>query len=149
MTIQGPLPLHDPGAPILTTTPIETPSRIGPQTPDGPLPAAKASVSPWSALLSRLQQAQQSNPAEFKRLAGRLANAVDTEAAKAAGDEAKSLSKLGDQLKVVAKTGDLSVFKPTHHPRHARAQPMGGAPSFLQTLLQQIDHVLGPGANPQ
>ncbi len=149
MSIQGPSPVHDAGAPTLTTTLIEAPPgpRASPSHgPALPATAATAAVSPWATLLSKLQHAQQSNPLAFKRLVGHVADTVDLEARTATGAEAKSLSKLGDRLKQVAKTGDLSVFKPTHHPGHARTQSSGSVPSLLQTLLEQIDHVLGPGA---
>jgi hypothetical protein len=152
MSIQGPSPLlRDAGAPALTMTPIEAPPPIRPSLPAAPAPAAPdgtATVSPWAALLSKLQHLQQSSPPAFNRVVGQMADTVDSEARKATGAEAQSLSGLRDQLKQVAKTGDLSVFRPTHHQRHARTMTSGSAPSMLQRLLEQVDHVLGPGATP-
>jgi hypothetical protein len=107
-----------------------------------------ATVSPWAELLSKLQQLQQRSPGAFKRVAGDMAATVESQTQKATGGAASSVTKLGDQLKQAAKTGELPVFKPTHHSRHARTQATGSAPSLLQTLLAQVDHVLGPGATP-
>jgi hypothetical protein len=146
MSIQGPSPPRDTGAPTFITPPTQ------PSLPDAPpsigVPAATATVSPWASLLNKLQHLQQSNPAAFKRVVGQMAEMVETDTHKAARPEAESLAKLSDELKQLAKTGDLTVFRPTHHQRHPRTQPSGSAPSLLQNLLEQIDHVLGPGATP-
>src|ERR1700690_3676292 len=145
MSIQGPSPVGDTVPPALPKTPIG-PSAS--QAPPSAAPAATATITPWAALLNKLQRVQQNSPTAFKGLVGHMADTVDTEARKATGADASSLAELGDQLKQVAKTGDLRVFKPTHHPHPTRAQPRGSAPTLLQTLLAQVDHVLGPGASP-
>ncbi len=158
MTIQVPFPLSDAGvtASIRPSPPAAFPS-IGPTQPVGPAPpaastsgepAATATVSPWAEVLSKLQHLAQTDPGVFKRAASDLAATVDARAQKAAGPDAKALAQLSGQLKQAAKSGSLSVFKPTHHVHRIRTASPGSQPTLLQELLAQIDHVLGPGATP-
>ncbi|MGA7118688.1 MAG: hypothetical protein WBY94_01250 [Polyangiaceae bacterium] len=158
MTIQGPFPLSDAGvtASVRPSPPAASPS-IRPTQPIGPWqpaastpgePAATATVSPWADVLSKLQQHAQSNPSAFERATNDLASAVDARAQKATGADAKALAELSGQLKQAAKSGDLSVFKPTHHVHRVKTESPGSQPTLLQELLAQIDHVLGPGATP-
>jgi hypothetical protein len=148
MSIQDLSPLRDLVAPV-TATPIQGSSSVAPSLPDASTaPAATATVSPRAELLSKLQHLQQSDPAAFARIATHMAETVDAEAQNSSAAQGKALTKLSGELKQAAKTGDLSVFKPTHHPHHTRTLQSAVTPSLLQNLLGQIDHVLGPGATP-
>jgi hypothetical protein len=144
MSIQGPASLLDPRASTFPTSHVAAPAVVEPVSPTS---AVTATVSVWAQLLSKLQQLHEQNPAALKEMAGRMAESAKTAAGSATGDEKQSLARLGERLAHVATTGNIAVFRPTHHHHHhAPAQPSGEAPSFLRTLLDQIDHVLGPGA---
>jgi hypothetical protein len=146
MSIQGPNSLIDARASTFPTTHTSPPAAV---EPISPVPAATATVSPWAELLSKLQQLHARDPAAFNHVVGQMTERVQTEAGRATGDEKQSLTKLGEQLAQLAKTGEMSVFRPTHHHHRApAAHSAGKVPSILQTLLDQIDHVLGPGATP-
>jgi hypothetical protein len=151
MTIQGPSTLYDASAPTFSTTSSPTP--VTPCTPVSPpnevTNRETATVSPWAKLLSKLQHLQQINPAAFQGAVSRMADTVKPAADKTTGEEKQSLTKLGDQLAALARTGDLAAFKAPKHHHHARTHPAsGGTMSLLQGLIEQIDHVLGPGATP-
>lgn len=147
MSIQVPSILFDTGTQGRGTTAIRPSVPAGP--PPGP-PAATTNVSPWAVLLNKLQRLQQSDPAVFGRVAAQLAATVKTAAAGASGDDREVLTKLGDQLAEASRTGNLSAIKPAKHHHHhaAPGQKGSGLPSLLQSLLDQIDHVLGPQATP-
>jgi hypothetical protein len=151
ISILAPSPLNDAGAAAasVTTRPFAVTPSIAPQADEqAGAPAATATVSPWAQILSKLQRLQQSNPDVFKRVAGAMGDTVRSEAQRASGGDAQALDHLSGQLKQAAKTGDLQVFKPTHHPHHTRSQSSGASTPLLQALLAQVDHVLGPGATP-
>jgi hypothetical protein len=95
-------------------------------------------------LLSKLQQLRQTDPVALGPLAGQMADTVNTAAGTASGDDKPLFTKLGEDLGQVAKTGDLGALKPPkHHHHHVTGTKL---PSLLESLLEQIDHVLGPGA---
>jgi hypothetical protein len=142
MTIQVPSILPTSVAP----TSVATSVRPVPAPAPSP-PAATATVSPKAELLNKLQHLQQNSPGAFTRLVGQMSDTVRTQAGKATGEDKHSLTKLADQLAQLARTGQLSVFRPTHH-RHPHPHAAGAVPSSMQTLLEQVDHVLGPGATP-
>ncbi|HEY4012869.1 MAG TPA: hypothetical protein VGM06_06010 [Polyangiaceae bacterium] len=116
-------------------------------------PPSTVRVSPWAHVLGKLQQLHDDAPATFKVAVGQMADSVKQAADNADADKKQDLLKLSQKLADAAKTGDLTVFKPTHH-HHSRhpasvqaGSPSQGTPNVLQSLLDQIDHVLGPDAN--
>jgi hypothetical protein len=150
MSIQGPSTRYDTNAPTFSTIPSAsavTPSAVPPKS-ESTIGIA-ANVSPWAKLLSKLQHLQQTNPAAFPGVVSQMADAVKTAADKSTGDEKQSLVRVGSQLAELAKTGDLPAFKAPKHHHHTHPRPAsGGTMSLLQGLIEQIDHVLGPGATP-
>lgn len=145
MSLQVPTIVYDGAAPRLSVAPVRPSIPAGP--PSAP-PAATATLSHWAVILSKLQQVHETDPAAFGPLATRLAEAVKTAASSASGDDKPVFTKLADDLGRLAKTGDLGALRPPkHHHHHAPAAHSGsGLPSLLESLLEQIDHVLGPGA---
>jgi hypothetical protein len=145
MSMQVPSILFSP------TTQTQATTAIRPSVPAGPpsgQPAATTSVSPWAVLLSKLEQLQRSDPEAFGQVTAQMAGTVATNAASAGGEDKQALTKLADQLNEASKTGNLSAVKPPKHHHHQAAASQGGSalPSLLQSLLDQIDHVLGPDA---
>jgi hypothetical protein len=146
MTIQGQTISLDSVAQTLPPAAVRSSAAPVPAPVPSP-PAATATISPSAELLNKLQHLHESSPGAFKRLVGHMADTVQTTASKSTGDEKHSLTKLADQLAQLAKTGQVSVFRPTHH-RHPHRQAAPGVSSSLQVLLEQVDHVLGPAATP-
>jgi hypothetical protein len=149
MSIQGPSRVYDPTGTVFPTISVPSTPPVG--TPSGHPAAATASLSPWAELLNKLQRLKDADPAAFRQVAGRLAETARARAGTATGPSKEDASKLADQLAQTAKTGEMPVFKPSKHHHHHRAQPTqpsGGAGmgSLLEVLLEQVDHVLGPGA---
>jgi hypothetical protein len=158
MSIQGPNSFYDlaggraaqPISPNLSVSPTASTGAGS----DTIAPQSTLRVSAWAQVLGKLQQLHDDAPATFKVAVSQMADSVKQSADKADGDKKQELLKLSQKLADAAKTGDLTVFKPTHHhhSRHpAAAQSTSttqGTPSVLASLLDQIDHVLGPDANP-
>ncbi|HZU85335.1 MAG TPA: hypothetical protein VE987_20530, partial [Polyangiaceae bacterium] len=86
----------------------------------------------------------------FAQTLSRMADTARSEAGKATGQTKEQYAKLADQLAQAARSGELSVFRPTkhHHARHLAPHAGSSVEPFLQVLLDQIDHVLGPDASP-
>jgi hypothetical protein len=157
MTIQGPNSFFDvsgaySGGSIAPTIPVSAAASSS-SSGDTPSPASTVRVSPWAQVLGKLQRLHDDAPATFRVAVGQMADSVKQAADKADGEKKQELQKLSQKLTDAAKTGDLSVFRPTHHhhSRHPAAAQGGGSgqgtPSVLQSLLDQIDHVLGPDAS--
>jgi hypothetical protein len=157
MTIQGPSTLSDPTGlngrptPIVALPPTVAPPRSETGAVDK-TPAATATVSPWGELLSKLQQLKHTKPETFEKTVNQLAETAAAAANKATGGDKPALAKVAEQLAQVAKTGELSVFKPPKHHHHAihasgAAGTTTGLGSLMQKLLEQVDVVLGPAAS--
>ena len=156
MSIQGPNSFFElagtyPAGSIAPTTPVGAAASSG-SSGDASSTASTVRLSAWSQVLGKLQRLHDDAPATFKVAVGQMADSVKQAADKADGERKQELQKLCQKLVVAAKCGDLSVFRPTHHhhSRHPAAAQSGsgqGTPSILQSLLDQIDHVLGPDAS--
>src|SRR5579864_7882643 len=145
MSLQVPTIVYDGGTTSVSVAPVRPSIPAG--SPSGP-PADSATLSRWAVLLSKLQELRQADPVALGRLAGQMRDTVNAAAGSASGEDKPVFTKLAEDLGQVAKTRDLSALKPPKHHHHhvAAARSGAGLPSLLESLLEQIDHVLGPGA---
>ena len=84
----------------------------------------RTSVSGPGAMLSKLKELQDKDPAKFTAAMSDIATKLD-DAAKASTDpkEQKALSELSAKFKTAGETGDLSALGP---PKHGKGGPPGG-----------------------
>jgi len=144
MNVQGAGAVFDADA----VTPVRGTVPPRQSTVPSPAPAAVADISAWGELLNKLQQLHQRDPVVFKHAVERMAATAKQHADATGGDDKEALAKLGERLATAASTGDVASLRPAkHHPHHhaARARAGAGTEALLQTLLDQVDRVLGPG----
>lgn len=86
----------------------------------------RTSVSGPGAMLSKLKELQDKDPAKFTAAMSDIATKLD-DAAKASTDpkEQKALSELSAKFKTAGETGDLSALGP---PKHGKGGPPAGGP---------------------
>jgi hypothetical protein len=149
MSVQGPNSHFDfVGAYATSRRPAPSADTLAPTTigGDSTAPASRVTLSPSSQALNTLQRLREDAPATFKAVIGHMADTVSAEADKSTGAQKQEFAKLSQKLGDAAKSGDLSVFHPTHH-RHRAHAASQGVSTMLQTLLDQVDYVLGPDAS--
>ncbi|HUO49550.1 MAG TPA: hypothetical protein VMU09_12015 [Acidimicrobiales bacterium] len=122
---------------------------------DALFPATQSSISGPGSLFGELASLAQSNPDEFKKVAGDIAQKLKAAAANATGDQAKFLSSMADKFGQAAQSGDMSVLRPggpggsggaqhAHHHRHGGSGQASGdsGSSAFQELSQIISSAL-------
>jgi hypothetical protein len=110
--------------------------------------------------MSKLQQLQQQDPAQFKQVAGQLATSLQ-QAAQQSGNSSGFLSQLASGLQQAAQTGEMPTLQPpngtsgqsnsgqaVHHHGSGHHHHGGGAmssavTSAFSTALNQINAALG------
>jgi hypothetical protein len=78
-------------------------------------------VSPRAQLLAKLQDLEQSDPAQAKQVLSDMATKLRDQAGQATGEDASRLTAMADKLQKAADTGDLSGLGPSkgaHHGHH-------------------------------
>ena len=117
--------------------------------------ATQTSISREGGLFGQLSSLAQSNPTEFKQVAGEIADKLKAEAGQATGNQATFLGNLADKFSQAAQTGDLSALKPQgaggqhhghHHHHHASSgssSGQAGGDSIMQIIQQAIQDVTG------
>ncbi|HVO18074.1 MAG TPA: hypothetical protein VMU15_02385 [Anaeromyxobacter sp.] len=123
---------------------------------DALFPATQSSISGPGSLFGELASLSQSDPDQFKKVAGDIAQKLKAAAANATGDQAKFLSSMADKFSEAAQSGDMSVLRPggageaggAQHPHHHHkhggfGQASGGSgTSAFQQLSQIISSAL-------
>jgi hypothetical protein len=122
--------------------------------------ATQTHVSPLGELMSKLQQLQQQDPAQFKQVAGQLATSLQ-QAAQQSGDSNGFLSQLANGLQQAAQTGQMPTFQPptaasaqaasgqtvkhhgSGHHRHGGGEASGAVKAAFSTALTQVNAALG------
>ncbi len=89
-------------------------------------------ISGPAELMNKLEQLKEKDPEHFQEIVLQMADEVAAQAAEISGFEAEMISKLADNLKTVAETGDLSALQPPQPPQaqdrgNAGGPPPGGA----------------------
>lgn len=74
-------------------------------------PAATLGISPAGDFLSKLQQLQSSNPAQFKQTMTDISNQLTSAAGNATGPQAQMLTALAGKFQSASQSGDLSAFQ--------------------------------------
>jgi hypothetical protein len=78
-----------------------------------------AQITPAGQMLSKLQQLQAKDPAQFKQVLSDIAGKLQALAQQAGqGPGSQWLSSLADRFQTAAKTGDLSALQPHGHGHH-------------------------------
>lgn len=125
---------------------------------DGLPVAFQSTISPEGGLFGQLASLAQSDPADFKQVAGEISQKLSTAASQATGDQAKFLTSMADKFGQAAQTGDMSALKPPgaegtagaqghhHHHHHASTgQDSNGSQSSsspFQAVSQAISSAL-------
>jgi hypothetical protein len=127
--------------------------------------AAQTQVSPLGELMSKLQQLQQQDPAQFKQVAGQLATSLQQAAQQSGNGNSGFLSQLASGLQQAAQTGEMPTLQPpnatsnqsasgqaVHHHGSGHHHHSGGAmssavTSAFSTALNQINAALGEGTS--
>ncbi len=116
-----------------------------------PMPKDRAKMSGPGALIGKLQELQETDPAAFRDQANAMAEKLRAGAEGLEGKEADMVNELADKLSEAAESGDLSALEPSGPPPGPR--PREGAAAYKgqaaghhgpsEALKSLMDEVLG------
>lgn len=122
--------------------------------PEHAIPTDRTKMSGPGALMGKLQELEDTDPAAFREQANAMAEKLRAGARGLEGKEAEMVQQLADKLSEAAESGDLSALKPSGPPPGGR--PPEGAAAYkghavnhqgpsdaLQSLMDQVLGELG------
>jgi hypothetical protein len=131
-----------------------TSSTVSSSTGTSSTGADGSSISPQGDLMSKLQQLQQTDPAEFKAVTQQISAQLKTDAGNATGPQADFLNKLSANFAAASSSGTMASLQPQHgaqsgssgghhHHHHHGGGGASTASSAIQNALDLVNQALG------
>jgi hypothetical protein len=126
----------------------------GPEPPTQ-TPAATRGISKTGDFMQKLQKLLEVDPSSFQAMMNKLANELESAAAKASGQDASFLSRLADTFRLAGSAKSLSPLRPaaatsppvTSFGSYAQGGHRAGAgmlKTFVAQAIAKVDMVLTP-----